>query len=50
MSSISNLRKLRENDYTLWAYRNKAATVYFGDTAHMKKEFDGEIIFKGTPV
>lgn len=50
MEPISNLKKLRDNAYTLWAYRNKAATCDFGDTAHMKKEFDGEIIFKGTAV
>lgn len=50
MEPISNLKKLRDIAYTLWAYRNKAATCDFGDTAYMKKEFDGEIIFKGTAV
>ena len=46
MEPISNLKKLRENAYTLYAYRNRSMEPDFGDIAHMKKEFDGENIFK----
>ena len=49
MEPYTSLRRLREEAYFLYKYRNKAIDVDFGDTAFHKKEFEGEIIFKATP-
>jgi hypothetical protein len=50
MEPISDPVKLRKNAYTLYAYRNKSIEPDFGDNAYMKKEYDGEIIFKTMPM
>jgi hypothetical protein len=49
MEPITSLRMVRKEAYFLWKYRNKVLGPDFGAIALMKKEFDGEIIFKPTP-
>lgn len=50
MEPYTSLRRLREEAYFLYKYRNKDLREDFGDIAFHKKEFDGEIIFKPTPM
>ncbi len=46
MEPYTSLRRLREEAYFLWKYRNKAVDPDYGDVAFMKKEYDGEIDIK----
>jgi len=46
MEPTTSLGKVREEAYFLWKYRNKAIGPDFGGIAFMKKEFDGELVFK----